>query len=71
MKKYSAIVRDGKRVVFVTNQEYPNKAQFVHDLRANGYQVDRRKVKAAAVFDYIISHTNCNPWDWELTERDI
>lgn len=71
MKKYSAVVRDGSRRVFITNQEYKTKADFIHDLRRNGYKVNPTKVKTARVFDYIINNTNCNPWDWELTEKEV
>ena len=66
MKKYSAIVKDGSRVVFIRDQEYYTKADFIHDLRCNGYKVNPRKVKPSDVFDYIINHTNCNPWDWDM-----
>ena len=66
MKKYSAMVKDGSRIVFIENQEYPTKADFIKDLRSNGYQVNPRKVKPSDVFDYIMNHTNCNPWDWDL-----
>ena len=45
MKTYSAIVRDGKRVVIIENQEYQTKAEFIHDLRNNGYKVNPAKVK--------------------------
>lgn len=68
MKEYSAIVKDGNRVVFIKNQEYQRKADFIHDLRANGYKVNPKKVKPANVFDYILNHTNCAPWDWDLKE---
>lgn len=71
MKTYSAIVKDGTRTVFITNQEYKTKAEFIHDLRHNGYKVNPMKVKTSRTFDYIINHTNCNPWDWELTEKEI
>lgn len=66
MKKYSAMVKDGKRVVIIRDQDYPNKAAFIHDLRANGYQVNPKKVKPSDVFDYICDHTDMNPWDWDL-----
>ena len=66
MKKYSALVKDGDRIVFIENQEYHTKADFIKDLRCNGYQVNPRKVKPSDVFDYIMNHTNCNPWDWDL-----
>lgn len=71
MKTYSAIVKDGDRAVVIKDQEYKNKSDFVKDLRRNGYKVDPRKVKPSVVFDYIINHTNCNPWDWKLTEKDV
>lgn len=66
MKLYSAIVKDGARVVIIKNQEYRTKAEFIHDLRHNGYAVNPRKVKPADVFDYILNHTNAAPWDWDL-----
>lgn len=68
MKEYSAVVKDGARVVFIKNQEYQRKADFIHNLRANGYKVNPKKVKQADVFEYILNHTNCAPWDWDLKE---
>jgi hypothetical protein len=65
-KLYSAMVKDGKRVVIIRNQDYPNKAAFIRDLRANGYRVDPKKVKPSDVFNYICDHTDMNPWDWDL-----
>lgn len=50
----------------IENQDYPTKADFIHDLRHNGYRVNPKKVKPAEVFDYIMNHTNCNPWDWDI-----
>ena len=37
MKSYSALVKDGNRLVEIKNEEYPTKSAFIHDLRANGY----------------------------------
>lgn len=71
MKKYSAVVKDYSKFVFITNQEYRTKADFIRDLRSNGYKVDPLKVKPSRVFDYIVNHTNCNPWDWRLTEKEL
>lgn len=65
-KLYSAMVKDGKRVVIIRDQDYPNKAAFIRDLRANGYRVNLKKVKPSDVFDYICDHTDMNPWDWDL-----
>lgn len=71
MKKFSAIVKDGTKTVFITNQEYRTKADFIHDLRCNGYKVNPMKVKTSRTFDYIINHTDCNPWDWKLTDKEV
>lgn len=71
MKTYSAVVKDGSRTVFITNQEYNTKADFIHDLRCNGYSVNPAKVKEAHLFDYIVNHTNCNPWDWKITKVPV
>ena len=71
MKKYSAMVKDGSRLVIIRDQEYNTKADFINDLRHNGYKVNPHKVKPANVFEYIINHTNCNPWDWDLTEKEM
>lgn len=66
MKKYSAIVKDGSRMVVIKNQEYNTKADFIRDLRSNGYKVNPHKVKESAVFEYIVDHTNMYPWDWQI-----
>lgn len=66
-KMYKAIVTDkfnnNRRVIIEC--EYNTKAEFIRDLRANGYTVNPVKVKPAEVFDYIMDHTNCYPWDWK------
>ncbi len=66
MVMYKAIVtdkKDGSKVII--ESEYNTKAEFIHDLRANGYAVNPIKVKTKEVFDYIMNHTNCNTWDWK------
>lgn len=66
MKEYSALVKDENgRIVFIKYQEYNKKADFIHDLRHNGYKVNPKKVKESKVFDYIMT-TNCNSWDWDI-----
>lgn len=44
---------------------YTSKAEFIKDLRENGYSVNNNKVKTKEVFDYIINHTNCSLEDWK------
>ena len=66
MKMYSALVKDGKRLVEIKNRDYNSKAEFIHDLRGNGYKVNPKKVKESHVYDYIVSNTNMYPWDWDL-----
>ena len=64
---YSAIVKDkeSKRRIVIREQEYPNKSEFIHDLRHNGYAVNPLvnplKVKKSKVFDYIMEHTSESP----------
>ena len=64
--KYSALVKDGRRLVEIKNEEYATKADFIHDLRKNGYKVNPKKVKESSLFEYIITNTNMYPWDWDL-----
>ena len=64
--KYSALVKDGGRLVEIKNEEYATKADFIHDLRKNGYKVNPKKVKESSLFEYIITNTNMYPWDWDL-----
>lgn len=69
MKEYKAIVTDketGKRTI-VSSDAY-TKADFIHDLRKNGYAVNPIKVKTKEVFDYIMQNTDCNPWDWNINK---
>ena len=66
MKLYSALVKDGNRLVEIKNEKYATKADFIHDLRANGYKVNPKKVKESRLYDYIIAETNLYPWDWDL-----
>lgn len=68
MKAYKAIVtdKDTKKTLIVNCGEHINKADCIDNLRHNGYKVNPKKVKPADVFDYILDHTNMNPWDWDL-----
>ena len=68
MKLYSALVKDGNRLVEIKNEEYATKADFINDLRANGYKVNPKKVKSSELFRYIVENTNMYPWDWDLKE---
>lgn len=66
MPLYKAIVTNkmNRRKVIIES-EYSTKAEFVCELRANGYAVNPVKVKTKEVFDYIMNHTNCNICDWK------
>lgn len=68
---YSAIVKGGSRIVLIKNQEYNCKSAFINDLRHNGYKVNPKKVKRSDVFDYILNHTDCNPWDWDIIKIPV
>ena len=66
MKMYSALVKDGNRLVEIKEQEYNSKADFIYDLRRNGYKVNPKKVKESSLYNYIINNTNCYSLDWDL-----
>ena len=66
MKMYSALVKDGERLVQIKEQEYNSKVDFIHDLRSNGYKVNPKKVKESSLYNYIINNTNCYSCDWDL-----
>ncbi len=69
MKKYSAVVKDkynNNKVIFIKEQEYRTKEEFIKDLRFNGYRVNPKKVKEAELFEYILNKTDCYDWDWAL-----
>ena len=70
MKKFSAVVKDSysNRIVFIENQEYTTKKDFINDLRNNGYKVNPKKVKSSELFRYIVENTNMYDWDWDLKE---
>lgn len=71
MKFFSAVVKDKHtgKTVFVERTEYTTKQAFIVDLKHNGYTVNPYKVKPSDVFEYILNHTNCTPWDWKnITE---
>ena len=66
MAIYKAIVTDKRtRIKSIIECEYNTKAEFIHDLRKNGYSVNPIKAKTKEVFDYIMDNTDCNPWDWK------
>lgn len=74
MKGYKAVVKDSydNTIVILDNvMYYHNKQECIRDLRRNGYRVNPNKVKEHMLFDYIMNNTNCNPWDWDLTEIPI
>lgn len=67
MKSYSAFVKDkstGKHIKL--RGDYNTKAEFIHDLRRNGYSVNPMKVKPSEIFNYIVTHTNMQEWDWKI-----
>jgi len=46
------------------NMECTSKSKFIQELKQNGYSVNPDKVQTKEQYDYIIQHTNCQPWDW-------
>lgn len=72
MKKYSAFVQDKvtKEWIFIKNIECNSKAQFIDDLRSNGYRVNPMKVLESKYFDFVMDYTNADPWDWKNAKQD-
>jgi len=70
MTLYSAYVKmkSDKQITRI-DREYPNKAKFIYDLRANGYSVNPDKVKDFDVFNFILNETNCTPEDWKYINK--
>ena len=60
---YKALVTDrypknGQRSRKFITRDYPSKASFAQDIRANGYSVSDSNIKPAVVYDYILDHFN-------------
>ena len=70
--KYKALVTDkenGKRLTIA--RDYPTKAEFIFDLRRNGYAVDPSRVKTEQEFDRIINKTNAEEWHWKPRKYNL
>ena len=52
---FKASVKDDTGALQHIERDYPTKAQFIRDLRNNGFKVDNRKVLTKKSFDYIIA----------------
>ena len=64
---YKAFVKDNltnKRTFL--EYDYPNKKQFAHDIRANGYSVSR--IEPKELYDFMLDHTNCTPSEWKAAK---
>lgn len=69
---FKASVKDDTGALQHIERDYPTKAQFIRDLRNNGFKVDNRKVLTKKSFDYIMDNTNCTKWDWrEYTDEQM
>jgi len=70
MAIFSAWVKDKEtKQQLRIDKEYPTKAKFIYDLKANGYAVNPDKVKISKVFDYILDNTNCTPEEWKYINK--
>ena len=65
MKTYKAIATNSAGKKQIIEMKYATKADFIHDLRANGYKVSNYNVKIASEFDRLINTTNCKRWEWK------
>jgi len=69
---YAAVVTDKetKKRIFI-ERNYDTKAEFIFDLRRNGYAVDPSRVKTKEEFDRIMNTTNLEEWDWKPRKYDL
>lgn len=47
--------------------EYPSKADFINDLKHNGFSVSRAEPKD--LYDFVLKETNGNDYDWEVARK--
>lgn len=52
--KYSCIVKDEGKTVYIRNEEFPNMEEFIYSLRMAGYEVLLETVKESRLFEYIL-----------------
>lgn len=69
MTIYKTVAKNEEGNSVIVEMEYPTKADFIHDLRANGYKVNDKVVKTKAEWDRIVDTTNANKWDWQTKGR--
>lgn len=53
----------------IIESECNSKAEFIKELRANGYSVNPLKVKTKEVFEFIMNNTNVSPEDWKKIKK--
>lgn len=70
-KSYSASVSDPERRAgrFTITRDYSSKAEFIRDIRGNGFKVNPMRVLETELFNFVIMHTNCEPSDWQEAAR--
>ena len=68
MKTFKALVKDTDGKTLTIESDYNSKAEFIDDLRRNGFRVNRVTVKTKAAYDHIVTNTNGQRWDW--TDND-
>lgn len=66
--KYSCIVKDEGKTVYIRNEEFPNMAEFIYSLRIAGYEVLLETVKESRLFEYILLKATADGPDWSINE---
>ena len=65
MKRYKAVVVDRvTKQMSIVELEQVNIDAAMRDIRANGYNIFKERIKVAAEFDRIMNETNGEDWDW-------
>jgi len=53
----------------IIESDYKTKAQFIQDLRSNGYAVNPLKVKEVNLYNWIIENTDCEEHVWKYLNK--
>jgi len=53
----------------IIESDYPTKAQFISDLRANGYAVNPLRIKESNLYNWIVENSNGEESEWKYINR--
>ena len=70
MKKFKTMAFDKKFKVWdIIEMEYTTKADFIKNLRSNGYRVNPVRVTEVEIYNYIMDNTNATDKDFKTIKK--